>query len=363
VDLLASWGIVPQAVVGHSSGEIAAAYSAGYLSRASALRVAYFRGEAARTLLVDRDAERGAMLAVALSESELSSYITDIIGHDGNEQLSCGCVNSPRSTTVTGVETYVDELARRLQAANIFNRKLNVPVAYHSHQMLKVAEKYRRALEEDGLEVNRQYASSNGPVFVSSVTSRQVGQEDLIQPEYWIRNLVSKVRFSEALDTVFSLSYAEGNQSPDDSNPSAYCVEIGPHCALERAIQDTSVKKVTCSYDTTMRRGIPANDTLQSLSGRLFANGYPLDVEALNSQPGSQRQSRMLLDLPLYPFNSSRSYWLESRLSRNHRSRQTPRHVFLGNPSDDWNPMKPKWRFTIRTSDLPWLLDHKVSHV
>ena len=310
--------------------------------------------------MADQEAEKGAMLAVALSESEVSSYITAVTGHNGNDLLSCGCVNSPFNTTVTGVETYVDELARRLQAANIFNRKLNVPVAYHSHQMLKVAEKYKRALEKDGLEANTLHASSTSPVFVSSVTSREVGHEDLSQPEYWVRNLISKVRFSEALETAISLSRADRDQSLSEPKPLAYLVEIGPHCALERSVQDTLAEKVNYTYDTTLRRGIPATDTLQSLSGRLFANGYPVDVEALNRRPGSRRRPRMLLDLPSYPFNSSRSYWLESRLSKNHRARQTPRHDFLGNPSDDWNPLKPKWRFTIRTSDLPWLLDHKV---
>jgi acyl transferase domain-containing protein len=363
MDLLASWGIIPQAVIGHSSGEIAAAYSAGFLSKASALRVAYFRGEATRTLLVDQNVDKGAMLAVALSESELSPYIVDIVGHNGSKLLSCGCVNSPQNTTVTGVEIYVDELARRLQAANIFNRKLNVPVAYHSYQMLKVADKYRRALEQEVLEADPQYTTSTRPMFVSSVTSRRLDHEDLCQPEYWIRNLVSQVKFSEALETVFYLSRAEKNQSSDDPEPLAYLLEIGPHCALERPIRDTLAEKIDYSYDTTLRRGIPANSTMQSLAGRLFANGYPVDVEAINRRSACQRQPKMLLDLPLYPFNSARSYWLESRLSKNHRARQVPRHDFLGNPSDDWNPLKPKWRFTIRTTDLPWLPDHKVSAI
>ncbi|KAF2012105.1 polyketide synthase [Aaosphaeria arxii CBS 175.79] len=330
VDLLTSWGIVPEAVVGHSSGEIAAAYSAGLLSMTSALRVAYYRGEATRALLKDdQKADKGAMLAVALSELELSAYISDIVGKNGEDLLSCGCINSPQNTTVTGVETYIDELARRLQADNIFNRKLNVPVAYHSHQMLKVADKYLKTLKEDGLQASPQ--------------------------EYWIRNLVSTVRFSEALEMIF-----HEHQSSSDPKPLAYLVEIGPHCALERPIRDTLTDKVAYSYDTTLRRGVHAIQTMQSLSGRLFANGYSVDVQAVNSLPGSQRQPKMLLNLPSYPFNSSRSYWLESRLSQNHRTRRTPRHDFLGNPSNDWNPMKPKWRFTIRESDLPWLSDHKV---
>ncbi|KAH9866810.1 hypothetical protein J1614_008503, partial [Plenodomus biglobosus] len=360
VDLLALWGIIPQAIVGHSSGEIAAAYCAGLLSKAGALRVAYFRGQATQSLLDDYGAEKGAMLAVALSQSEISSYITGIVGCNGNALLSCGCINSPQNTTVTGIEAYVDELACRLQAAGISNRKLNVPIAYHSHQMLKVTDMYRMALEEDSLKEESDCTSSITPMFVSSVTAYQLAREDVQQPDYWIRNLISKVRFSEALETMCSLLTANGEEASSEPKPLTYILEIGPHCALKRYIQDTLHEKFDHSYDNTLRRGIPSNETLQKLSGNLFASGYPVDVEAVNSRPGSQRQPRMLLELPLYPFNSSRSYWLESRLSKNHRARQTPRHDFLGNAVDDWNPWSPKWRFIIRTSDLPWLLDHKV---
>jgi acyl transferase domain-containing protein/NADPH:quinone reductase-like Zn-dependent oxidoreductase len=358
VDLLASWSILPQAVVGHSSGEIAAAYCAGFLSRASALRVAYFRGEATRSLLRNQNADKGAMLAVALPESELCLYITDIVGPDGGGLLSCGCVNSPQNTTVTGVEKYVDELASRLDAAKVFNRKLNVPLAYHSPQMLKIADEYRKALGNKDLEA--KCTSSSGPIFVSSVTSRRLSHEDLRQPEYWIRNLVSQVKFSPALETIFSLSGAGKSNTSDESQPLAFLVEIGPHAALERPIKDTLAEKVIYCYETTLRRDFSGSSTLQSLAGKLFANGYPVDVEALNRRSKCQMQPKMLLDLPLYPFNSSKSYWLESRLSKNHRARRTPRHDFLGIPSDDWNPLKPKWRFTIRAADLPWVTDHKV---
>ncbi|RYO75255.1 hypothetical protein DL764_010541 [Monosporascus ibericus] len=197
VDLLASWNVHPRAVVGHSSGEIAAAYCTGALSKNSALRVAYYRGEATETVL-ESESEKGAMIAVALSEHELKPYIAAIVGQYDADSLACGCINGPKNTTVTGVGKYIDDLARRLQMDNIFARRLNVPVAYHSKQMLKVADKYRAALE-GSLHSTIQRPGPTMPTFISSVTGRPACHDDLIQPDYWIRNLTSKVQFHEAL--------------------------------------------------------------------------------------------------------------------------------------------------------------------
>lgn len=354
VDLLVSWGITPRAVVGHSSGEIAAAYAVGALSKASALRIAYFRGEAA-TKLANIDTEKGAMLAVALSEADLSPQLAAVTG-DKPECLSCGCVNSPQNTTVTGVESYIDALSRQLTEAKVFNRKLNVPVAYHSRQMLKVADEYRAALAGN-IEAGSSDLRANSISLISSVTGKPASYESLAQPDYWIQNLVSKVKFSEALEQMCA---GRKGHVQSDLTPLTYVIEVGPHSALERPIRETLNDGIEFAYGTVLRRSISPIVTLQSLIGELFVNNLPMKLQFFNEDQNIRRRPKMLLDLPSYPFNHSRSYWLESRLSQNRRTRKKPRHDFLGNPSADWNPLKPKWRFTIRTSDLPWALDHKV---
>ncbi|KAI1812332.1 hypothetical protein GGS20DRAFT_28144 [Poronia punctata] len=363
VDLLATLGIRPRAIVGHSSGEIAAAYAAGALSREGALRVAYFRGVAARSL-AEKDAKRGSMLAVALSEADLAPYIAAVVGEAEEEEgvLSCGCVNSPQNTTVTGVERYVDALAEKLKADKVFNRKLSVPVAYHSPQMLAVADEYRKALGED-LRAHADtdtITSSEGYVqMISSVTGKLATRESLRDPEYWVRNLVSQVKFSEALSQLFALSDARNENVQKDLKALPYVIEVGPHAALERPIRET-LKDSDFIYGTVLRRDVSPVVTMQRLVGDLFVNNHGVNMPELNASLDIQRSPKMVLDLPLYPFNHSRSYWLESRLSHNRRTREHPRHDFLGNPDADWNPLKPKWRFTVRVSDLPWVVEHKV---
>ena len=362
MDLLATFGITPRAIVGHSSGEIAAAYALGALSREGALRVAYFRGEAAKRL-AETDSEKGGMLAVALSEADLAPHIAAVIGGDGkvNGLLSCGCLNSPQNTTVTGVEKYIDALSERLKAEKIFNRKLSVPVAYHSAQMLKAADEYRAALAGN-LGEGTCYASAGAAEMISSVTGKLATRESLQDPEYWVQNLVSQVKFAQALQQMFSLSSARNENIQSDLKAMTYVIEVGPHAALERPIRETlQGGDGQFMYGAALRRDISPVETLQRLVGDLFVNNHAVDIGKLNASRDVQRSPKMALDMPLYPFNHSRTYWLESRLSHNRRTREHPRNDFLGNPDADWNPLKPKWRFTIRGSDLPWIVDHEVN--
>ncbi|KAI0383268.1 hypothetical protein F5Y04DRAFT_269991 [Hypomontagnella monticulosa] len=367
VDLLAFWGITPLSAVGHSSGEIAAAYCAGALTDESAWRVAYFRGAVVATLSesqgYNHDPKRGSMLAVALSESELAPYIAAVLGKDDASSLTCACINSPKNTTVSGTESCIDKLASRLQSEGIFARKLNVPVAYHSTQMTQVADAYRDALDGT-LQAKPPSGSSTAlPQFFSSVTAKAASIEDLLSADYWVSNLVSRVKFSEALKLMCTPTSLKDGET--QLKRTTYLVEVGVHCALERSIKESLEETTDCVYDCVMRRNTCSLTTVKTMAGNLFTSGYPIQIQAVNAHTErkdqqQRRQPRMLLNLPKYPFNHSKSYWLESRLSRNHRFRQRPRHELLGNPSRDWSPLEPHWRFTIRASDLPWVLDHKI---
>lgn len=356
VDLLSSWNIHPQAVVGHSSGEIAAAYCAGSLSRDSALRVAYFRGECVSKLLEDTTRDLGGMLAVGLSAEELQPHIQAVLGDGNPDGLQCGCLNSPKSTTVTGLDRYIDALASRLEKLKIFSRKLNVPVAYHSRQMLAVADSYRSSLE-GYLKPGAKGRSSGTPALFSSVTGLKAPKDDLSSADYWVKNLVSPVRFSQALQLMYT-SLQDGEDS--QTKPLTYLVEVGPHCSLERPIRDTLPGDSAFVYDYTLRRNSSSVDDVKRLAGRTAIHGYAVDVQAVNGQLGSLREPKVLFHLPKYSFNHSQSYWVESRLSRNTRNREHPRHELLGTRSADWNPLRPTWRLVIRDSDLPWVADHKV---
>ena len=134
VDLMASWGIFPKYVIGHSSGEIAAAYCAGKLSREAAWKISYLRGYVSSK----QSAANGAMMAVGLSRSRLEKYIQSV-REDLNGELVIACRNSPTNNTVSGDEALVDSLKQLLDADGAFARKLNVQNAYHSAHMVAIA--------------------------------------------------------------------------------------------------------------------------------------------------------------------------------------------------------------------------------
>lgn len=354
VDLLASWHVFPQAVQGHSSGEIAAAYCAGGLTKESALRVAYFRGANMASLLVSPLALEGTMIAVGLSEAELAPYLEAVnAGQDETHRLTCGCVNGLKNTTVTGDTSRIDVLARRLATDMVFARKLNVPVAYHSSQMSACADGYRCSLEGYLVSGASDFRKPS-PAFYSSVTGGRMSSHHLSEADYWVTNLVSQVKFAQALQMMCS------ENSKNGVNAVLFLLEIGPHCTLERSVRETVPEEVAYIYDSVLRRNVCDVENARLVAGRLVANGYPIDLQAVNRHRDGRRQPKMLVDLPRYPFNHSQSYWLESRLFKNIRNRQRPRHELLGSASEDWSPLKPKWRLVIRESDLPWITDHKV---
>ncbi|KAI2628557.1 hypothetical protein GGR54DRAFT_636275 [Hypoxylon sp. NC1633] len=360
VELLASWGVHPQGVVGHSSGEIAAAFCAGAIDREAAWTIAYFRGALAARLAAAPvgSKDRGAMISVQLSEAEIHPYLEELERNAQQQgDVAVGCENSPSNLTLTGSETVIDFLKERFDSDGIFSRKLAIPVAYHSAHMEVIADEYLGHLQS----IHRPQKSSQGkvkhsPLMISSVTGNAISLEQLSQPEYWVRNLTSRVRFAEAVARLHSAS-------PDVSlgNQTNYYIEVGPHPAMQKPVRDTVSSTEGTQYDTTLRRGVNSMETLMNLAGRLFAAGYPLDIQAINAYGSSSEPARMLPDLPKYPFNHSQRHWLESRLVKNQRQRINIRHELLGLPVTDWNPMKPRWRYTVRNRDLPWLKDHQLN--
>ncbi|KAK7713252.1 Type I Iterative PKS [Diaporthe eres] len=227
VELLRSFGIVPGVVVGHSSGEIAAAYTAGALSLASACKVAYFRGQLAGK--VRRTAAKSAMISVNLAADEVPRYLQKL-GRDAAHTVTLACVNSPVNSTLSGPHDAIQAVQHRLDRDGIFAKVLNTGVAYHSPAMQSIVEEY---LELMGQIRPRAMPGNNTtwPSMFSSITGEIAAQKLLADPQYWVDNLVSPVRFSEAL---LALSSSEAADISD-------FVEVGPHCALRRPIHDTII--------------------------------------------------------------------------------------------------------------------------
>ncbi|RDL31344.1 Uncharacterized protein BP5553_09553 [Venustampulla echinocandica] len=353
VDLLASWDIRPSAVVGHSSGEIAGAYAAGILSLKACMTIAYHRGLATVNFASRFPALKGAMLAVGGGETEVRPLLKGL--RSGCGQVVIACINSPSSITASGDEEAIIELQTRVEGKRLFNRKLRVDMAYHSHHMSLVAEDYLTAI------IDTEPLGSPNIAYYSSVTAHQIDGLEL-NPSYWVDNLTSPVQFSRALQRM-CISSDKGTSANDAINT---LIELGPHSALEGPIKQTlksaGQTPITIGYVPSLVRGSDAIETMQQLAASLVSRGARLNFSAINfPKPRDNIAASLLTDLPRYPWQHSTKHWHESRISNNHRfARRWPRNDVLGGIADDSNDLEPRWRNIIRLDDLPWVRDHRI---
>ncbi|KAL8336217.1 hypothetical protein RB601_000166 [Gaeumannomyces tritici] len=361
VELLASWGAAPKRVVGHSSGEIAAAYAAGALDRESAWRVAYSRG-----VVSGRPSpSKGAMLAVGCSADSVAPLFKEVDGKLGTGgELVIACYNSPRSLTISGNEAKIDELQAAAEKSKLFARKLRVSRAYHSSHMQPVADEYSKLM---GLLTRPAEAPAGEKVQVfSSVTGKAIDVLEMAQATYWTRNLVSPVRFQQAVHQLCTTNTAKRQLKVGGGAelPVTHLVEVGPHGALQGAVRETLLSDPNLKalrYLSVLTRAKHAAVTALNAVSTLAAAGHPIELAAVNREIRSS--SAVLTDLPPYPFHHgpAQEYWSESRRSKAWRFRKRARHDLLGATVPDWNPEEPRWRNFLRVSELPWLKDHIVT--
>jgi acyl transferase domain-containing protein/NADPH:quinone reductase-like Zn-dependent oxidoreductase len=356
VRLLASWDIRPAGVVGHSSGEIAAAFAAGVLSMEACMKIAYFRGLATVRFKEKHTDLRGAMMAIGAAPEDVRPLLKTL----KTGRVVIACINSPSSITAAGDEDAIDELQRLIEEKAIFNRKLRVDMAYHSHHMELVADDYLASLE--GIQP-RSASSGTNTKFFSSVTGLELDPSDL-GASYWVRNLVSTVQFGEALSSMcFTLNEAVSSQQEN-----IMLVEVGPHGALEGPVKQTLKAAASAAttlsgvqYTPSLVRNTNAVEAMHQLGATLYSRGQHLNFEAVNFPRSRDKTVSLLTDLPRYPWQHNVRYWHQSRIGENHRFiRQFPRNDILGAQADDSNDLEPRWRNIIRLEDMPWLRDHQI---
>lgn len=349
IDLMASWDIKPSAVVGHSSGEMGAAYAAGILSFENALLAAYYRG---RYMSAPRkDGVPGGMMAVGLPEKKCLEELKDYAG-----RLTIAAVNSPSTMTVSGDEDAILELKEKLTEKKVFVRQLIVKQAFHSHHMFPLAPAYENALK------NNSGFKTQSPTcrMFSSVTARLADHENM-GANYWASNMVQAVRFSDALTGILL-------NDEDVQNIDAI-VEIGPHPALKGpARQITQSLKLDLPYIASLSRGVPDFEGLLTMAGTLFSLGYPVDLIAANENLSQDINGALvrtetgtkLNDLPTYSWEHRR-YWSETRYIKEHRQRDF-RQSILGHRVAGSIAKHPRFRNYLRLSELPWLNEHVVEN-
>ncbi|OTB07054.1 hypothetical protein M426DRAFT_318422 [Hypoxylon sp. CI-4A] len=363
VDLLASFNVKPTAVVGHSSGEIGAGYCIGALSQKDALKIAFHRGILAAKLQNGSGSScKLTMMAAGLNFEEAREYVDKLKQNFDPVLVDIACVNSNKNVTLSGDETQLSFLEKQIQGDGKFARKLRVNTAYHSRFMEAIAEEYRACLQD----LSEGMASPGPrPVMVSSVTGDFINPSELKGAEYWVKNMTSMVKFFDATSKLVTQSRRQRRVlgGIKQTFKVSDMLEIGPHHALlgpvRESVKSMNLENAIPYHSTLVRDSSSAENDLRNTAGKLFSLGYPVNIAAVNGLPNSPRTIRT--DLPEYPFNHSQIHWRESRIGKNYRFRDIPRHDILGIRSSDWNPLQPRWRNFVSEARLPWLCDHKIA--
>ncbi|MGC7102581.1 type I polyketide synthase [Amycolatopsis lurida] len=275
VSLASVWrslGVVPSAVVGHSQGEIAAAYVAGGLSLVDAARLVASRSQ----IITARLSGRGAMLSVSRPVTEVEEWLAEADG-----RLAVAGVNGPRAVTVAGDPEAIGQLAERLAGAGVPAARIQSDFASHSPQIESVRDELLTAVE--GLR-----PQSSQTLFCSTVTGGVLETGEL-DAEYWYRNLRQTVRFDQAVRTLLDQGFD-------------VFVEPSPHPMLAVPVEevaDDHGKPVAAVH--TLRMGEGDNQRLLSSVAAAHVNGVRIDWTAV--LPEARR-----IELPTYAFQRGR-YW------------------------------------------------------
>ncbi|KAJ5272650.1 Nonribosomal peptide synthetase [Penicillium angulare] len=348
VDLLRDVNVQFSAVVGHSSGEIGAAYAAGIISLQDAIRVAYYRGvhakHAAGTL-----SQGGSMMAVGTSFTEAQELCNDT---QFCGRLVVAASNGPSTVTISGDKDAIDELKAQLDQKGTFARVLKVDKAYHSHHMLPCAAPYLNSLNGCGIQVE----PPNGACWVSSVhgetmRSGSTGFEEL-SGKYWIDNMAQPVLFSQAVEKAVL-----------DHGPFDVAIEIGPHAALKGPTTQTikALTDATIPYHGSLNRGERDDIAFSSLVGFLWERFASRGVQLGQfTESLTDRAPALCKNLPGYQWDHRQRYWKESRLSKNFRQRSRRVHQLLGTAClDNVDGYDLRWRNILHLDEMPWTRGHK----
>ncbi|MCG8458542.1 MAG: acyltransferase domain-containing protein, partial [Holophagales bacterium] len=272
-ELWRSWGIEPQAMIGHSIGEYVAACLAGVFELEDALSLVAARGALMQEL------PPGAMLSVPLAADEVSRQLP--------AALDLAAVNGPRLCAVSGPEDAVESWRAVLAAEGVECRRLHTSHAFHSAMMEPILERFTALVEG----VPRRAPSLP---FLSNLTGTWIEEEQASDAGYWSRHLRSAVRFHDGVREVLA-------------EPDRVLLEVGPGhtlASLARQCEEARGRRIVTSLRSATATGDDARGLLEA-AGRLWLGGSGPSWPALFGQ--GRR-----LHLPTYPFERQ-SYWIQPR--------------------------------------------------
>jgi len=322
--LLREQGIEPQAVAGHSVGEVAAAWASGALSLEQAIEVICVRSSAQALTR-----GTGRMAVAGLSETQAR----ELIASEGLDGIEIAGINSPKNITVAGCLADLERLNQILQARGVFYRQLDLDYAFHSRFMDEI----------ESTLVERLASLSPEPAtvctYVSTVTGGTLSGSDL-DAGYWWRNVRHPVRFAQAIAAMAE----QGCR---------IFVEIGPHAILQRYLNEClAARNISGRALPTMRRNDDGWDRIEEAALRCHLLVEPPRLDIFFPKPGHRVQ------LPNYPWQRER-YWHPRTSEANGLIDRRRSHPLLG-----WRLKEAvaAWENTLDLAICPWLADHKVAN-
>ncbi|MCG4261579.1 SDR family NAD(P)-dependent oxidoreductase [Acetobacter senegalensis] len=318
---LEKWGITPAAIIGHSVGEVAAAYCSGALSLKDTVKVIYVRSR-----LQARLSGKGTMLAVGEERGKLEEFIIK-----GKFSVSIAAINSSKSCTLSGVFEDLEKIETHYNAYNKFARFLNVEVPYHSVLMEEIQTDMLSALSDI------KPSKPNIPLY-STVSGMKWQSNALHDASYWYNNSRAPVEFFKAVTTVL------------DEIQSQVFLEIGAHPVLLSSIKEiTSKSELEIQTVHSLRRNETSQEWISPCLARLAVAGCKLDWELIS---GGRRVA-----VPTYSWNRE-YFWSECKEAADDRLDPIV-HPLLGLPVSS---SVPSWRAMINQNYLPWLPDHCIEN-
>jgi len=327
-ELWRSWGIKPDAVVGHSMGEVAAAYVAGALSLEDAARIICRRSRLAR-----RTSGRGAMAVVELSFARSREILAGL-----EDRLAVAVSNSPTSTVLSGDPEAMEEVLAGLEREGVFCRRVKVDYASHSPQM--------DPLREDLLSMLTGIAPRRTSVPLYSTVTAAVASGADLGAEYWVRNLREPVMFSTAIEKLIE----DGID---------VFLEVSPHPILLPAIQQCLFHLERDGIALgSLRREEKERESLLSTLASLYAIGRPIEWSRL-CPPGGE-----CAPLPRYPWQRER-FWFDDEGGK--PTRTAGAGFKANNPligehlRSAAGPASHYWQRELGPDLFPFLKDHRVN--
>ena len=348
VELLRAAGIEFAAVVGHSSGEIAAAYASGFISAEDAICIAYYRGLYSK--LASSGGQPGAMMAVGTSVEDAQELCN---APEFEGRVCIAAINSPVSITLSGDQDAIEEIKVIFDDERILTRILKVDKAYHSHHMFPCSVPYLKSLAS----LRMQVSYSGRCIWISSVFGGEMMSErqEILKETYWDNNMVRPVLFQQAIEGAYTTN-----------GPFDLAIELGPHPALKgpalQTVQEVSGQELP--YTSLFYRGISAVESVADGLGYIWTR-LGKDVVNLHNYDRFVSQDspcRLVKSLPTYAWDHHNEYWNESRYAKAVRLRPGPVHELLGHLTPDSTDQDMRWRHILRATDIPWLMGHRLQN-